>query len=160
MAAVTADQIRIERGIQNKVYTTYPVVTSQTVYIGTLVSHAPGGSGRVRSGAATANYKFAGVVESVVNDSGSFISAITGNADGTVKVRVSYGQEILITCLTAMYTSTNLNRTALLKTNNEVDGTAVGTAALRQAVGMVTQLESTNLVWVKLRAIGTADAAG
>ncbi len=159
MAAVTADQIRIERGVQNKVYATYAVTTSQTVYIGALASWAPG-SNRVRSGAATANYRCAGLVESVVNDSGSFISAITGNADGTVKVRVSYGQEILITCITAMYTYTNLNKTALLKTNNEVEGTAVGTAAVRQAVGMITELQSTNLVWVKLRAIGTGDAAG
>jgi hypothetical protein len=160
MAAVTADQIRIERAVQDKVFETYAVTTSQTVYIGTLVSFAPGAPARVRSGAATANYRFAGIVEEVINDSGSFLSAITGNADGTVRVKVSYGQEALITCITAMYTTSNLNKTALLKTNNEVEGTAVGTAALRQAVGMITEMQSTNLVWVKLRQVGTGDASG
>lgn len=159
MAAVTAGQIRIERAIEDKCYETFAVVTSQTVYIGTLVSSAPG-SNRVRGGAATASYVCRGVVESVVNDAGGFLTAITGNTAGTVKVRVSYGQEILISCLTAMYTYTNINKTALLKTNNEVDGTAVGTSALRQSVGMIVGLESTNLVWVKVRQMGTGAAAG
>ena len=159
MAAVTADQIRSERATELKAYNTYAVVTSQTVYIGTLVSSAAG-SNRVRGGAATANYICRGIVEEVINDSGSPISAITGNTGGTVKVRVSWGQEALFSCITAMYTYTNVNKTALLKTNNEVEGTAVGTAAVRQSVGMIVDLESTNLVWVKIRQMGTGAASG
>ena len=159
MAAVTADQIRQERAVELKVYETAAVVTSNVVYVGCLLSFKPG-SARVMNGVATANYRCAGICEGIVNDSGSFVSTITGNTAGTVRVRYSYGQEALFNCITAMYTYTNINNTALLKTNNEVEGTAVGTAALRQSVGAIVQLQSTNSVWVAIRRFGIAAATG
>jgi hypothetical protein len=151
MAAVTADQIRQERAVHLKVYETAAVVTSNVVYVG---------SARVLNGAATANYTLAGICEGIVNDSGSFQSTITGNTAGTIRVRYSWGQEALFTCITAMYTFTNVNKTALLKTNNEVEGTAVGTAAVRVSVGAVVELQSTNSVWVAIRRFGTGAATG
>jgi hypothetical protein len=159
MAAVTADQIRQERAVHLKVYETAAVVTSNVVYVGCLLCFKPG-SARVLNGAATANYTLAGICEGIVNDSGSFQSTITGNTAGTIRVRYSWGQEALFTCITAMYTFTNVNKTALLKTNNEVEGTAVGTAAVRVSVGAVVELQSTNSVWVAIRRFGTGAATG
>jgi hypothetical protein len=161
MAAVTADQIRKERATNLKEFATAAVVTGQTVYIGTLVCFPPG-SARVRNGAATANYTLAGICEEVINDSGAPLSAITGNTAGTVRVRYSYGHEVSMILLTAARTYTNLNKTALLKTNNELDGTAVGTAAVRVQVGAIVETDAASLatVWVAIRRFGTGAAAG
>ena len=159
MAAVTADQIRQERALNLKVFETAAVVTGQTVYLGTLLCQAPG-SARVRNGAATANYVCVGIAEELVNDSGSFLSAITGNTAGTVRVKYSWGQEALFTLITAARTYTNINKTALLKTNNELEGTAVGTAAVRIAVGQIVEFETAGTVWVGIRRMGTGNAAG
>lgn len=161
MAAVTADQIRKERALHLKEYSTAAVFTGQTVYIGTMLCFPPG-SARVRSAAATASYIFAGICEEVINDTGSPLSAITGNTAGTVRVKYSYGHEVSMILLTAARTYTNINKTALVKTNNELDGTAVGTAAVRIQVGAIVETDAAALatVWVAVRRFGTGVAAG
>lgn len=161
MAAVTADQIRQERALEGKVFSTAAVGTSNVVYIGCLLAFKPG-SARVWNATKTASWSLAGICEGLVNDSGNFLSTITGNTAGTVKVRYSWGQEALFTLLTGARTFTNLNKTALMATNNELDGTAVGTAALRMSVGMIVEAETSTLstVWVKIRQYGVSAAAG
>jgi hypothetical protein len=161
MAAVTADQIRKERSLHTKEYATAAVFTGQTVYIGTLLCFPPG-SARVRNGAATANYICAGICEELINDSGSPLSAITGNTAGTVRVKYSYGHECSFVLITAARTYTNINKTALIKTNNELEGTAVGTAAVRIPVGTIVETDAAALatVWVAIRRFGTGNATG
>ena len=161
MAAVTADQIRLERALESKVMSTATVGTANTVYIGTLCAFKPA-SARVWNATPTASWTLAGIVEGVVNDSGTPIAAITGNTAGTIKVRYSWGQEALFTLITAARTYTNINKTAIMKTNNEVDGTAVGTALVRMQVGAIVEQEAASLatVWVAIRRFGTGAATG
>lgn len=159
MAAATTDQLAKERGTANKQYDTAAIVTNQTVYVGTICVFPPG-SARVRNGVKTASYTVAGLVEEIVNDSGAAISAGTGNTAGTVRARFSYGQDLLMNIITAARTYTNINKTMLLSTNVDVDGTAVGTALVRIAVGVLRDYETAALGWIGLRVMGTGNAAG
>ena len=93
MAALTADKVRDERSIQEKTESTFSVATSATVYVGSLLNFNT--AGRVVAATAAASRRFAGVCEAIVNETASALTAATGNTAGTVKVRVSWGHEVL-----------------------------------------------------------------
>ena len=160
MAAITADKIRPERSLGHKLETVFTVTTAATVYIGGFVNHVVS-TGRVTGAAAAASRRFAGVVEDVINDTGGALSAITGNTAGTVKVRVSWGHEVLSDINTAARTFANLGKNVFVANNNDLtDTTAAGTATLRVKVGMVTEFTNSakSQAWVALRVFGDADA--
>lgn len=158
MAAVTADQISSIRGTNDIIEETVAIATAGTVYLGTLAVFTT--AGRIANGTAVASRRFAGEVVEIVNDSGSLITAATGNTAGTVKARIRYGHQILVGVKTSSRTFTNLGKTGLLYTNNDVSGTSVGTAGVRIPVGQIVQFADANktTAWVWLRQVGDATA--
>ena len=158
MAAVTADQISSIRGTNDIIEETVAIATAGTVYLGTLAVFTT--AGRIANGTAVASRRFAGEVVEIVNDSGSLIAAATGNTAGTVKARIRYGHQILVGVKTSSRTFTNLGKTGLLYTNNDVSGTSVGTAGVRIPVGQIVQFADANktTAWVWLRQVGDATA--
>ena len=115
----------------------------------------------ITSATAAASLTFAGEVVEVINDSGASITAGTGNTGGTVKAKVRWGHEILLTVITASRTYANLGKHVYVKTNVEVQGTGVGTAGVRVIAGTLTRFGATTATgWVRLRTMGTAAAAG
>jgi len=160
MAAITADKTRPERSIEKKTATTFAVTTSATIYVGGFVNHVVA-TGRVTGATAAASRRFAGVVESISNDSGVAVSAATGNTAGTIKAVVSWGHEVLADINTAARTFANLGKNVFVANNNDLtDTTAAGTATLRVKVGMVTEFTNSakSEAWVALRVFGDADA--
>lgn len=158
MAAVTADQISSIRASNEIVEETVAITTSNTVYLGTLCVFAT--TGRVANATVVASRRFAGEVVEIINDSGSQLSAGTGNTAGTVKAKIRYGHQMLLGVKTSSRTFTNLGKTALVFTNADVGGTSVGTAGLRIAVGQIAQFgDSTKAnAWVWLRQNGDVNA--
>lgn len=160
MAALSADKIRDERSISKKTSAAFSVATSSTVYIGSLANFNT--AGRVVAATAAASRRFAGVVEQVINDTSSALSAATGNTAGTVKVVVSWGHEVLVDVETAARTFANLGKNVFISTDNDVtDTTGAGTAAVRVKVGQLTDFtDRTNKdeAWIALRVFGDTDA--
>lgn len=159
--AITADKIRKARTLGQKVVEVGTVKTAATVYIGGLVSYQA--TGRLAAAANAANATFAGVVEEVINETGSPLSAITGNTAGTVKVRYSYGHEVLVTIATVLRTTTSIGKECFAKDNDTVtDTTGAGTAGVRVRVGVLTDTSITSnstTAYCALRRRGGADAA-
>lgn len=160
MAALSADKTRDERSINKKTSGVFAIRTSHTLYVGSLAAFTT--IGRVQAAAAATNLRPAGVVEQIINDSGSSISAATGNASGTVKAVVSWGHEVLVPVRTAARTFVNLGKTVYIASDDDVtDTTAAGTAAVRVAIGSLTEFtDATNKdeAWVALRVYGDAAA--
>lgn len=160
MAAITADAIRETRADNNLVEETIAVTTSNTVYLGALVNFVAS-TGRVASATAAASRRFAGIVTGIVNDSGSTITAITGNTAGTVKVRVRYGHQVKLAVLTAARTFSNVGKYVYIGDNNSVtDATGAGTAAVRVVVGTLAGFTSSakTSAWVELRRVSETGA--
>jgi hypothetical protein len=161
MAALTADKTREERSIDGKTEGVFSLATSSTVYVGSLANFNT--AGRVVAATAAASRRFAGVVEAVINETTSALSAATGNTAGTVKVRVSWGHEVLMDVKTAARTFSNLGKNVFVSTDNDVtDTTGAGTAAVRVKIGALTEFtDRTNKdeAWVALRVFGDTDAA-
>jgi hypothetical protein len=136
MAAVTADQTAITRANASVIEDVFPIKTSVTLYVGALANFVTA-TGRVRSAAAEtgSGLSCAGLVTEIINDSGAAISAGTGNSGGTVKARITWGQEVLLNVKTAIRTFTNLGKTVFVADNVTVGGTAVGTATQRVQAG-------------------------
>lgn len=159
MAALSADKTRDYRTTNNMAEETFSVATSATVYIGSLVAFTT--AGRVRPCAASTGLRPGGVVTDVINESGSAISAITGNAGGTVKVKISWGHEVQVDVRTSARTYANLGKTVFALTDNDVaDTTAAGTALVRIPIGSITEFtDSTKAsAWVAVRVYGDASA--
>jgi hypothetical protein len=161
MAALTADKVRDERAINGKTEGIFSLATSSTVYVGSLANFNT--AGRVVAATAAASRRFAGVIEAIVNETASGLTAATGNTAGTVKVRVSWGHEVLMDVKTAARTFANLGKNVYVSTDNDVtDSTGAGTAAVRVKVGALTEFtDRTNKdeAWVALRVFGDADSA-
>lgn len=159
MAALSADKIRNRRGTNNTRQEVFSVKTSTTVYIGGMAAFTT--LGRVVPAANTANYRPGGMIVDFVNESGSAISAITGNTGGTVKVLVEWGSEFEVDVRTAARTLINIGKTVYAITDNEVtDTTAAGTAAVRVAMGMLTEFTnaSKTAAYVAFRVYGDTGA--
>ena len=160
--AITADKIRKQRAVNNKITETRTIVTGQTVYLGALVNFPGGTSQRVRGSANTAAHMFAGVVEEIVNETGSFQSSAAGNTAGTMKCRIAYGHQVIVSVGTAARTATSLGKNVFALDNDTVsDATAAGTALVRVNVGTLVEFtDSTKAsAWVELRRIAARDAA-
>jgi hypothetical protein len=161
MTAVTADQTSITRARAQIVEDIFPIKTSVTLYVGALANFVTA-TGRVRSAAAEtgSGLEIAGEVVEIINESGSVISAGTGNAGGTVKARIQWGHLMLLNVRTAIRTFTNLGKTVFVSDNVTVGGTAVGTAATRVQAGQLTAFANSSgqpgvsdktMAYVKLR---------
>lgn len=134
MASVTADRLAVLRDVKNAVEDEFPITTSATVYTGALVNFVTT-TGRVTDASAATGRAFAGVVKEILNDSGAIISAGTGNTGGTVKARVYWNCEMLLNLKTSTRTFTNLGKTVYVADNQTAQGTGVGTALVRVAIG-------------------------
>jgi hypothetical protein len=157
--AITADKVRKTRANGQKLIDLVAVTTAQTVYIGALVDYVAT-TGRVRAAANTTSHVFAGMVEALVNETGSPLTAITGNTAGTVKVVISWGHEALVTIETVLRTVRSIGCEVFAKDNDTVtDTTGAGTAGVRVRVGTLTARVGTTQAWVALRRRGGADAA-
>lgn len=160
MAAVTADRMSRERDVHLKCQDTKAIATAATIYVGAMVDKILA-TNRLTNADNVADHRFAGICEKIINDSGSVISAGTGNTGGTVKAVYSYGHTVLLNVRTAARTYDNINKNVFCDTNNEVtDTTGAGTAGLRVSVGYIVEFEASNLstAWVALRRFSSADA--
>lgn len=158
MAAVTADQLAELRATNLIVEETHAIGTAGTVYVGALANFST--AGRLVSATAAASRRFAGLVTEIVNDSGSIITAATGNTAGTVKAKIVYGCQARLAVLTAARTFTNLGKSVYVGDNVSVtDATGAGTAAVRVVVGQLVELtDSKTKGWVALRTQGDTGA--
>lgn len=158
MAAVTADTIRAERAVEDKVETILPIKTASTVYVGALANIST--LNRLVNATAAASERPGGIVEEIINDSGSVISAGTGNTAGTVKARISWGHEVLMAVRTAAATYANHGKNVFVSNNNEVtDTTAAGTAGVRVKIGSIAEFNGAKTeAWIALRRYGDTDA--
>jgi hypothetical protein len=159
MTAVTADRLSTVRGLDQVIEDEVAIATASTVYVGALANFNTGG--RVVSATAAASRRFAGEVVAILNDSGSPISAATGNTAGTIKARIRYGHQMLLNVITAARTFTNLGKTVYVADNQSVNGTGVGTAGVRVAVGALMSFDDSTkaTAWVALRRVGDTTAA-
>lgn len=160
----TADRLLIERAINSAIEDRFPIKTSVTVFVGCFVNFV-NATGRITDGVAgtTAANSCAGVLVDYLNDSGTVISTITGNADGTVFGVVRWNHECLMNVKTNVRTYTSLNKTCFVYQNDTVGGaTAGGTAAVRVAAGRLAQFaDSTKATaYVVIRTAGDASLAG
>ena len=162
MTAVTADQISlIERAMEKSIEDILPITTSNTVYVDTLLNFVTS-TGRVCSATAAASRTFAGLCIEILNDSGSTLTAGTGNTGGTVKARFRWGHEVLVNLKTATRTFTNIGKTVTVSDNVTAGGTGVGSAGVRVSMGplagFLSQSDKTK-GWVLLnRALGISAA--
>lgn len=157
--ALSADKNRDYRGTNDMRQEAFAVATSQTLYIGSLCAFDT--NGRVRAASATTGRRPAGVCVNFVNESGSTITAITGNAGGTVKAIIAWGHEVLVDVKTAARTNVNLGKTVFISDDDAVtDTTGAGTTAVRVAIGSITEFTNSakSEAWLALRVYGDASA--
>lgn len=158
MAAVTADQLASTRATNNVVEETHSIGTAATVYLGTIANFTT--AGRIVSATAAASRRFAGEIVRIVNESGSILSAATGNTAGTVKAVIRYGHQMHLNVLTAARTYTNIGKSVYVGDNVSVtDATGAGTAGVRVIAGQLVELTDTKTKgWVALRQQGDTGA--
>lgn len=156
--ALSADATRNARGLNNKRVETFSIKTSATLYVGSLAAFTT--LGRVQAAAAATGLRPAGVVEEIINESGSNITAGTGNAGGTIKAKVAWGHEVYVSIKTAARTLINLGKNVFISDDDNVtDTTAAGTALVRVKIGSITEMTSAKSAgWLALRVYGDADA--
>lgn len=159
MAAMTQDRVARKRGAAMS--ESYVVGTSNTTYVGSLVNRR-NTTARVFTGTAATGRKIAGVV--VRKDSttdGPGAGTGVGNASGTQKVLVEYGNEVLMGVKTAIRTNTSLGLNVFVADDQTVGGTAVGTAAARVKVGILRAFEASDKStgWVAIAVFGPTDIA-
>lgn len=152
--AITADKIRKRKNLSLMSTEVVGVKTAATVYVGGLVSYQPT-TGRVAAAAATASTMFAGEVLDFINETGSPLSAITGNTGGTVKVKIGFGHQALVTLATALRTTSKIGKVVYASDNDIVQGTAAGTAAVRIQVGTLVSRVGSTEAYVALRRLGS-----
>lgn len=159
MAAATSDQLSSVRALNNVVEEVHSIATSSTVYVGALANFTT--AGRLASATAAASRRFAGEIVEILNDSGSNISAATGNTAGSVKAKIRYGHQMHLAVLTAARTYSNLGKSVYVGDNVSVtDATGAGTAGVRVIVGQLVELtDSKAKGWVALRQQGDTGAA-
>jgi hypothetical protein len=165
MTAVTADQLAITQGTPTQALEgIFPIKTSQTVYVGTMCNFAVA-TGRVKTAAseATAGLMIAGRCTEIINESGSVVTAGTGNTAGTIKARIVWNDLMLLGVRTAIRTFASLGKTVFVSDNVTVGGTAAGgTALARVQAGMLvafatsggqvgSDLTAKSYAYVKLR---------
>lgn len=155
--ALSADKIRDSKGTPFE--DTVAIATGQTVHVGSLAAFTT--AGRVRAAAAAANLRPAGVVEAIVNDSGTAIGAATGNTAGSVKARIAWGHQVLVAVRTAARTFANIGKNVFVADDDAVtDATGAGTAGVRVKIGSIASMSSDKATaWVALRVYGDADAS-
>lgn len=142
--AITADKLRKRKNLSSMFTDIVAVKTAAVVYVGGLVSYQFA-TGRVAAAANAASATFAGEVLEFINETGASLSTITGNTAGTVKVRVGWGHQALVTLATSLRTTSKIGLLVYAKDNDIVtDDTGAGTAGVRVPVGnLITRVGST-----------------
>ena len=132
MTALSADRSPVENFIRGKtrVEGRAPIVTSATVYLGTILVRRTT-TGRVKAaGVVTAaNWRIGpGVVTGFYSTAnGNNETAGVGDTSGTVYAKYTLPEEVLVNIRTAIRTNTALGTQVILSDDVTVGGTAVGT---------------------------------
>lgn len=157
MTALTADAIRIDRG--DFTLERLVIFTASRVYIGSLVNRLNAGGRAVAATAATGR-KFAGLAMSFegTNQSGLGVTA------ATEFVVVGHGGDVQVTVATAIRTNTSLGLNVFVGDDNELAGTAVGSAGTRVACGELTSWTdetgtSKATGWLRVKRFATTNIA-
>jgi len=161
MTATTQDLLLDERSQVEGIEEEVAIATSATVYVGGLVNF--NAAGRLVDATNTAGQTFAGVVIDPLNDSGSPLATLTGNAAGTVKARIRYNHQLKVGIKTASRTTTNLNKTAFVLDNQTAQGTGVGTTLKRIAMGPIAIFTDSTKAYAYVtltRTLGASAATG
>lgn len=147
--ALSADKIRKTRG-QPLGEERIAIKTSATLYVGSLVGRVES-TGRAKAAAAATSERLAGLCVKLEGDSG--VGTGVGDTSGTEYAIVQYGHEALVTIKTAVRTNTSLGLNLFIADDDQVGGTAVGTAATRNPAGELTAFEASDKStgWIALR---------
>lgn len=143
--ALSADTDRKSRGEAAGIQR-LTIGTASTIYIGSLVAYRTTDSRAVPATAATNRrvagvaYKFDGVDADGVGDTG-----------GNEYVWVEYGNEHLFTLTTGIRTDASVGVNGFVSDDDEIGGTAVGTAGVQVEVGEITQLSGSTQAWIAVR---------
>lgn len=151
--ALSADAIRKSRGTPTGKQR-LAIATGSTVYIGSLVCYRTTDS-RALAGTAATGRKTAGVA---IAFDGTDADGV-GDTAGNEYVWVEYGNEHLFTLKTAIRTDTTVGVNLFIADDDEMGGTAVGTAGVRVPVGECRQLEGSTQAWVAVRDFASANIA-
>lgn len=144
MTAVTADRETKKMGSAAE-EAMYPIKTSVTLYMGTLVNLNT--SGRLVDGVAAASQVCAGVVVGFPDGSA------TGNAGGTIRAKVEWGRRALLNIQTGLRTNSKLGLDVHVKDNVTVSGaTTAGTAGVRVRCGALRAFQASDKStgWVEI----------
>lgn len=147
--ALSADKIRKTRGTplgEERI----AIKTGATLYVGSLAGRVEA-TGRAKAAAAATTERFVGLVTRLEGSSG--VGTGVGDTSGTEYAIVQYGHEALVTIKTAIRTNTSLGFNVFVADDDQAGGTAVGTAATRNAIGELTAFEASDKStgWVALR---------
>lgn len=141
--ALTQDVIREARGagLRDEI----AIGTSNKIYVGGLVAirrttgravTATAATGRKIGGVCVA---FAGAYSQATDNKGG----ATGNTGGTIRAVIEYGNEFEFDVATAIRTNTSIGLNVFIGADNQVAGTAVGTAGTRIKVGELVKFTNT-----------------
>jgi hypothetical protein len=128
------------------------IVTSTTVYIGSLLNEVTSNTAlpaRVRVAAAATSRKIAGVC--VAFEADNALPTGVGNTGGTQYAVFEWGNEWLFTLKTSLRTNSSVGLNGFVSDDDTVGGTAVGTAAVRVVVGIITERPAITTAWVAVR---------
>ncbi len=160
MAAMTQDRVARKRG-SGAIRETFVIGTSNTTYVGAMVNRR-NTTGRAFTATAATGRRIAGVVVRKDSTTDGFGAGTgVGNASGTQKVIVEYGNEVLMAIRTAIRTNTSLGLNVFISDDQTVGGTAVGTAAARVVAGRLTAFEASDKStgWVAVAVFGPTNIA-
>ena len=160
MAAMTQDRVARKRG-SGAIRETLVIGTSNTTYVGAIVNRRTT-TARAFTATAATGRRIAGVVvrkDSTANGPGAGTGV--GNASGTEKVIIEYGNEVLVGIKTAIRTNTSLGLNVFVSDDQTVGGTAVGTAAARVKAGILRAFEASDKStgWLAVAVFGPTDIA-
>ncbi len=145
--ALSADKLRNRRG--NGTMTKVVIGTGATIFVGSLAARVTSSARGIAASAATTR-RVLGVVDNFTVN-GSVDADGVGDTAGTESMDVAYGYEYEFTVATAIRTNTSLGLRVFVADDDEVAGTAVGSAGVRVVAG-------TLVAWVD--ETGTSKATG
>lgn len=154
--ALSAHKIRKSRGVaigQLRV----PITTNATIYQGSLAAR-PNANGRASAATAATVRKILGMVVRLDGPNGPSTGTGVGNTAGTQYAVVEYGNEWSITVATAIRTNAALGLNVFVGSDDQVKGTAAGTAGVRVVVGELVDWDASDKStgWVAVRRSGVA----
>lgn len=155
--ALSADAIRNRRG--NGTITRKVIGTGNTIFLGGLVV-VRNTTGRALTATAATGRKILGVAQQKIGADADGI----GDTAGTESVDVGRHWEYEFTVETSIRTNTSLGLVVFATDDDEVEGTAVGTAGLRLPVGVLVDWfdqtgTSKATAWIRVGDFGRTNIA-